>query len=73
MSRTYHSAIVEEFLRADNNLILGNLTKCHQFDLVDLQTNAWLAQIDILQDCLSRLTGSYIAFEYAIPRMGKMS
>jgi hypothetical protein len=36
-----------------------------------LQRDSWIAQIDLLQRELSELEGGWIAFEFAIPRMGK--
>ena len=71
MSRAYYSASVENFLIDDPDLILGELTRRHQFALEDLQRNAWLSQINLLKELLPQLPEAYIAFEYAIPRMGK--
>jgi len=71
MSRAYYSATLEKFLNDSEDLILGELTRHHQFALEDLQRNAWISQIQILKKSLRSLTGCYLAFEYAIPRMGK--
>ena len=71
MNRAYYSASTEKFLKDDSDLILGELTRHHQFALEDLQRNAWITQIEILQEELKQISGSHIAFEYAIPRMGK--
>ncbi|WP_348814493.1 DUF2075 domain-containing protein [Halomonas sp. H10-59] len=71
MSRAYYSATLEKFLNDSEDLILGELTRHHQFALEDLQRNSWLSQIQILKESLGRLAGCYLAFEYAIPRMGK--
>lgn len=71
MQRAYYSATQSEFLAADPDSILGSLTRNHPFSLEDLQRNAWLSQINILQSQLQALPDSYVAFEYAIPRMGK--
>lgn len=71
MSRAYYSASVDKFKNDRDDLILGELTRNHQFALEDLQRNAWIAQITILKNSLSLLQDSHIAFEYAIPRMGK--
>jgi len=71
MNRAYYSAPADQFCCDDPDLILGELTRHHQFALEDLQRNAWLSQIDILQASLKNLPDSYVAFEYAIPRMGK--
>ena len=71
MSRAYYSATLEKFLNDQDDLILGELTRNHQFALEDLQRNAWISQIHILKSSLKELPGCYLAFEYAIPRMGK--
>jgi len=71
MSRAYYSATLEKFQNDRDDLILGELTRNHQFALEDLQRNAWISQIRILKHALPELPGCYVAFEYAIPRMGK--
>ena len=71
MQRAYYSATQSEFLAADPDSILGSLTRNHPFSLEDLQRNAWISQIQILQNQLRALPDSFVAFEYAIPRMGK--
>jgi hypothetical protein len=71
MNRSYYSAPVESFLNDNNDLILGELTRHHQFALEDLQRNAWISQVEILKKELINLPSCHIAFEYAIPRMGK--
>ena len=71
MNRSYYSDTVWNFLNDDSNLILGKLSRNHQFALEDLQRNSWISQIDILKSELRRLPDSFVAFEYAIPRMGK--
>ncbi len=71
MSREYYSASIEEFLKESDDFILGQLTRHHQFTLEDLQRNAWIAQVTILKDALTQMSDCHLAFEYAIPRMGK--
>ncbi len=71
MSRAYYSAPIKRFLNDSTHHILGELTQYHQFALEELQKNSWVAQIQLLKDSLHCLSNSYIAFEYAIPRMGK--
>ena len=71
MNRSYYSSIVEKFLDDDSNLILGQLSRNHQFALEDLQRNSWIYQIEILKSALRKLPNSFVAFEYTIPRMGK--
>jgi len=71
MNKSYYSSSVQNFLNVDENNILGHLTRNHEFALEDLQKNAWLAQIRILKNQLSKYPNAHIFFEYAIPRMGK--
>lgn len=71
MGRAYYSASVEKFYSDSDDFILGQLTRHHQFALEDLQRNAWIAEVTILKNSLAQLQGCYLAFEYAIPRMGK--
>jgi hypothetical protein len=71
MQRAYYSATQSEFLATDLDSILASLTRNHPFSLEDLQRNAWISQIQILQSQLLTLPDSFVAFEYAIPRMGK--
>ena len=52
------------------NEILGELVKSNDFALEQTQRDAWLEEIDILQETLKPYKGS-IYFEYSIPRMGK--
>ena len=71
MRRAYYSAPVNEFLLESPAFILGELARNHTFALEDLQKKAWLTQIEILQRELQSFANAYVAFEYAIPRMGK--
>ncbi len=71
MNRAYYSATLKKFQSDSMEFILGELARHHQFALEELQRNAWVAQIEILQASLRGLSDCYLAFEYAIPRMGK--
>ena len=71
MSRAYYSGTLEKFSNDSSDSILGELTRQHQFALEDLQRNAWISQVEILKNQVTSLPGSHLAFEYAIPRMGK--
>ncbi|MEI7512756.1 MAG: DUF2075 domain-containing protein [Candidatus Uhrbacteria bacterium] len=70
MKREYYSDSIASFLIAKTDTILGELTRNSDFDLVQNQRDAWVAEIDILQKVLIGHEGS-IYFEYSIPRMGK--
>ena len=71
MKRAFYSAPTHSFINDNPTRILGELTNHYQFALEDLQKNAWIQQIDILQRLLQPISDSHISFEYSIPRMGK--
>jgi hypothetical protein len=70
MRRAYYSSSITDFLSADPNAIVGELTRAHGRTLEQTQLNAWLEQIRLLKPVLLNRSGR-IYFEYAIPRMGK--
>lgn len=70
MKRYYYGSHIREFLSESDAAILGQLIIGHNFELDDLQKNAWISQIAILKDQLAGLDG-HIYFEFTIPRMGK--
>src|SRR5438876_9563593 len=70
MKRDFYSASVADFRNTVPDQILGQLTANNPFTLEQTQRDAWLEEIDILQNILSNREG-FIYFEYAIPRMGK--
>ncbi|MEY4977370.1 MAG: hypothetical protein RIQ97_2565 [Pseudomonadota bacterium] len=72
MSRiAYYEASIQNFLTADQDAILGALSKHHGFALEHQQKLAWQSQIQILRDVLSSTLAGWIYFEFSIPRMGK--
>lgn len=71
MSRSYYEATVEQFLKADEDKILGQLAARHRHALEQLQRDAWIGQIRHLKEALATWRGGTILLEYAIPRMGK--
>lgn len=71
MVKLGYESSVNEFKNEDNNYILGELTKNYNFELGDLQKNAWISQINILNEQLSPIDNGDI-FEYTIPRMGSI-
>ena len=70
LKRHYYSDSITRFLKSTDVEILGKLAMNNDFSLEQTQRNAWLAEINILQEALSSYRGS-IYFEYSIPRMGK--
>ena len=67
----YYDAPISDFINADKDQILGQLTRAHGFSLEIQQRNAWSEQIRILQQELDWLDRGRIFFEFSIPRMGK--
>lgn len=71
MTRSYYSNTISDFLNDDNDKILGQLIRNHDFAAENLQRNAWIKQIEILKSELSDFKHGQIYFEFSIPRMGK--
>lgn len=70
MNTSYYQSSIDSFLNENKNTIFGQLARHHQYDLEDLQKNAWLEQIEFLQQELNDVCG-HLYFEFSIPRMGK--
>ena len=70
MERYYYGNTIANFLNDIETSIIGELTIAHNYELDELQKNAWAAQIRILKTQLYGLNG-FIFFEFTIPRMGK--
>lgn len=69
-SRAWYGAEVSVFLNTDSDTIIGRLTTSCGFVILQAQKNAWLTEIEILQQQLEGLKGS-IFLEFNIPRMGR--
>jgi hypothetical protein len=69
-SRAWYGATISEFLQSRPEAVVGTLTTHSEFAVLPTQTDAWLAQIQLLKEHLAGLTGS-IFFEFNIPRMGR--
>ncbi|KAG1707735.1 hypothetical protein GQR58_003385 [Nymphon striatum] len=54
--RAYYSSNIPSFVKQSPKEILGDIQDMHSQDIVQLQTNAWKGQIEILQQELSALT-----------------
>lgn len=70
MRRFYYSNTIKNFTRTSPDLIIGILAQNHGFSLEQTQRDAWLGEINILQETISDFEGS-VYFEYSIPRMGR--
>jgi hypothetical protein len=71
MHSAYYSSSINHFIAEAPETVLGELAKHNSFALDPLQRNAWLSQIELLQSQLAGSDTGWIAFEFAIPRMGK--
>lgn len=72
MVKLGYKSSINDFKDNDNSYILGKLTKNYNFELGDLQKNAWISQINTLKEQLSQINNGTIIFEYTIPRMGSI-
>lgn len=70
MNRAYYSDTIGNFQSQSNNEILGILSANNGFSLEQTQRDAWIYQINLLQNTLNGYSGA-IYFEFSIPRMGK--
>lgn len=70
-ARSYFSATISEFLKADENTIIGEMALQHPFDLNDLTKSSWLSEIRILKRELKDFPAGHVSLEFKIPRMGK--
>ncbi len=70
LARYWYGASIRDFLAANSDEILGQLSRNCSFPVLPTQRDAWLAQIEFLNAQLTGLTGS-IFFEFSIPRMGR--
>lgn len=70
MKREYYSDSITNFRAAPRDEIIGKLVLASDFSVEEAQRDAWLDEINILQEVLSSFDG-WIYFEYSIPRMGK--
>ncbi len=69
--KAYYSEAISNFLKEDDERILGILTREHHHALDETQRWAWLQQILILKTALVARQKERIFLEFYIPRMGK--
>lgn len=71
-TRAYYFASVAEFPTHSDASILAALTNASSFAIEPAQRDAWRTQVTIMRSALSDAHGDgLIAFEFAVPRMGK--
>jgi DUF2075 family protein len=68
-ARSYYSASIASFISSSEEMILGEILRHTEFDVMPTQRNAWLEQIKILKFTLSGIAGR-VHFEFVVPRMG---
>ena len=65
----WYGATIADFLSASPDAVLGSLTKSSTFDVERDQTDAWVAEVDILRSAVPGLDG-WIYLEFDVPRLG---
>ena len=81
LSRAWYGASVCEFLQTQPDNIIGQLSRNSDFAIETTQADAWLAEIAVLQNTLTKLAADRetwsivkegaLFFEFVIPRMGR--
>lgn len=71
ITRFFYGENISDFKKRSPEEILGIMAQNNDFDLNDLQRNAWVSEISILKNILEDREKGIIALEYSIPRMGK--
>lgn len=70
--RYYYRDTITDFLSKAPNEIIGSLTVSSVHHINEETTTAWLKEIDVMKNALSKFSGrGSVYFEYNIPRMGK--
>jgi hypothetical protein len=70
MKRSYYTASLADFQRADMDAITGQLSRNSEGSVLQSQIDAWEYQIRLLKAVLQSREGQ-LFFEFSIPRMGK--
>ena len=65
----YFSAPVSEFIGANPDAVLGELTRKSGFAVDETQRDAWRSEILILKECLPGVEGT-LFLEFEVPRLG---
>ena len=70
MKRAYYQNSIHVFDNQSSEEVLGEIVANNVFTLEQMQRNAWIYQICLLQSTLAALPEGGVAFEYSIPRIG---
>jgi hypothetical protein len=72
LGRAYYTAGIDEFLCHSDDTVIASLANASSFAIEPTQRDAWIEQIAIVRQVLKNIGAEgLIAFEFAIPRMGK--
>lgn len=72
LARAYFSASIHRFRSTSDETIIASLVNASSFSIETTQRDAWRVQIRIMQKALAQTKDDgLIAFEFAVPRMGK--
>jgi hypothetical protein len=70
--RAYYAARIGAFLVKHDDTVLAALASSSTFAIETTQRDAWRAQIGVMRQALVGIdAGGLVAFEFAVPRMGK--
>lgn len=70
MCSAFYSNNIKTFLNQNEDEIFGIIVKNDEYDSVCKQKDAWIKQIRLLKNALSKYVDGSVIFEYAIPRVG---
>ena len=70
MCSAFYSNDIKTFLNQNEDEIFGIIAKNDEFDSACKQKDAWIAQIRLLKNALSKYHDGSVIFEYTIPRVG---
>ena len=65
----WFAAPIADFLATTDDQVLGALARASQFDVVQLQRDAWLEELALLRETLSQIRG-WLVLEFEVPRLG---
>lgn len=70
MCSAFYADLISKFLQQSENEIFAIIVKNDEYDSICKQKDAWIKQIRLLKDSLSKYSSGSIIFEYTIPRVG---
>lgn len=70
MCSAFYSNNIKAFLNQNEDEIFGIIAKNDEYDSVCKQKDAWIVQIRLFKNALSKYNDGSVIFEYTIPRVG---